>query len=150
MVECSKSYGTDSPLGGGPIVRVGDRTSTFDPDLTYRVSRVAADLARRDGRFKWQRKLMPGGTCEATAYQALGYTAACVCLPLGRYHNMNEGVSTRDSARGRVDAETIALSDFHGLIRLLVELERAMDAPDQSLRSTLNALFDRRRTVLVS
>ena len=34
---------------------------------------------------------MPGGTCEATVYDAYGYTAAAVCIPLGNYHNMDRG-----------------------------------------------------------
>ena len=81
-LENSKSF-AESPIGSGPIVRVGDRTSTFDPDLTYRIGRIAADITAADSTFRWQRKLMPGGTCEASAYQAYGYTATCLCLPLG-------------------------------------------------------------------
>ena len=60
-LENSKSF-AESPLGGGPIVRVGDATSTFDPALTYAVGQVARRLAGEDNTFKWQRKLMPGGT----------------------------------------------------------------------------------------
>src|SRR5262249_28784735 len=104
-LENSKSF-SESPIGAGPIVRVGDRTSTFDPDLTFRISKIAEQLAARDASFKWQRKLMPGGTCEASAYQSYGFISTCVCLPLGNYHNMNE-------ATGKIDAETISLSDFY-------------------------------------
>jgi endoglucanase len=141
-LENSKSF-AESPMGGGPIVRVGDRTSTFDPALTYAASRVAGALAAADRTFQWQRRLMPGGTCEATAYQALGFTATCLCLPLGNYHNMNE-------QRHRIDREVIALTDFHGLVRLLVELCHRLDAdPEQaSLPDRLDRLFTERASLL--
>lgn len=141
-LENSKSF-AESPIGGGPIVRVGDFTSTFDPDLTYRISRIAGDLAKDDPTFKWQRKLMTGGTCEASAYQSYGYTATCLCLPLGNYHNMNEGT-------GRIDRETISLGDFDGLVRLLIataeKLDDAKAAP--SLKTRLEALFMQKRALV--
>lgn len=134
-LECSKSF-ADSPIGGGPIVRVGDRTSTFDPRLTYWVAQVAGQLAADDPSFRWQRRLMPGGTCEATAYQALGLSATCVCLPLGNYHNMHE-------KSGRLAAEVISLSDYDALVRLLVAIGKAPSATylDAPLRKRLHALF---------
>ena len=142
-LENSKSF-PESPIGDGPIVRVGDRTSTFDPDLTYRVGKVAEAIAAQDASFKWQRKLMPGGTCEASAYQALGFIATCLCLPLGNYHNMDE-------QRGRIAAETIALSDYHGLIRLLVAIGCDLDTPRAApLAVRLDKLFEQRRDVLSS
>lgn len=142
VLENSKSF-ADSPLGGGPIVRVGDRTSTFDPDLTYRVGLVAAHLAEQDEAFRWQRKLMPGGTCEASAYQALGYSATCVCLPLLNYHNMNERT-------GRIDSECIDLDDYDGMVRLLVALGEGLDAKGYAtpLKQTLNARYRQGRKVL--
>ena len=143
-LECSKSFAHDSPIGGGPIVRVGDRTSTFDPGLTYRLCQVAKQIAAADTTFKWQRRLMPGGTCEATAYQTYGYTATCLCLPLGNYHNM-------DDAKGCIGPETISLADFHGLVRLLVAIGHSLDdtAQDANLRVRLDALFAQRRRLLV-
>lgn len=141
-LENSKSF-DESPIGGGPIVRVGDYTSTFDPDLTYRIGRVAADLAAEDETFTWQRKLMPGGTCEASAYQAYGYKATCLCLPLGNYHNMNEETAS-------IDREVISLRDFDGLARLLVACGSALDQPDNrpALRQRLDGLFKQRRRLV--
>jgi endoglucanase len=138
-LECSKSF-ADSPIGGGPIVRVGDRTSTFDPELTYQVGRVAAGIAAGDGGFKWQRCLMPGGTCEATAYQAFGYAATCLCLPLGNYHNMNE-------SKGKIDSEWVSVSDFEGLVRLLVAIARDWGgvSAGSGLRVRLAGLLKSRR-----
>ncbi|MEM9913828.1 MAG: hypothetical protein AAF911_02585 [Planctomycetota bacterium] len=151
-LENSKSF-AESPLGGGPIVRVGDRTSTFDPELTYAVAQVAQALAAKDASpapasnaksFRWQRKLMPGGTCEASAYQALGYTATCVCLPLGNYHNMNE-------ARTRIEREVIDLADFHGLVQLLIAIGRTLDDPQATvpLTARLDQLYRDHRSLLV-
>ena len=144
-LENSKSF-AESPLGGGPIVRVGDATSTFDPALTFAVGQVAKRLADHDdggGAFKWQRKLMPGGTCEASAYQALGHTATCVCLPLGNYHNMNDDT-------GRIDHEVIHLDDFHGFVHLLIALGHTLDNPDATppLTTRLASLFDRHQHLL--
>ncbi len=164
-LETSKSF-VDSPIGAGPIVRVGDRTSSFDPDLTYRVGQLAQSIQEKDPDFNWQRKLMPGGTCEATAYQALGYTATCLCLPLGNYHNMNadppgrtpRSASTKPSGsapakRSRgvcIDSEVISLSDYHGLVRLLIEAGRSLDDRSASplLKDRLNRLFAHRRGLL--
>lgn len=142
VLENSKSF-ADSPIGGGPIVRVGDRTSTFDPDLTYRLSRIMDDLMQHDPDFRGQRKLMPGGTCEASAFQAFGYVAACICLPLGNYHNMNE-------VNSKIDREFISTADFDGLVTLLVESARRLDRPAAAppLRKRLDDLFRRRRSVL--
>lgn len=137
-IENSKSF-PESPIGAGPIVRVGDFTSTFDPDLTYRAGRIAADLAKTDPAFKYQRKLMPGGTCEASAYQCYGYTATCLCLPLGNYHNMNE-------AAGKIDAETISLADYHGMIRLLARIGMGLDNKQTSppLKARMEKLLKER------
>ncbi len=118
VLENSKSF-AESPIGGGPIVRVGDSVSTFDPELTYRIALIAQQTAKRDASFKWQRKLMPGGVCEASAFQAYGYTSACVCLPLGNYHNMNERT-------GRIGPETISVADFHALTKLLAAAARSL------------------------
>jgi endoglucanase len=115
--------------------------STFDPDLTFRVGLIAQQLASRDSSFKYQRKLMPGGVCEASAYQVYGYRATCVCLALGNYHNMDE-------QRRRIAPEFISLDDYHNLIRLLVEVGKSLDDQTVSGRSRLDKLFDSRRALI--
>lgn len=108
-IEASQAL-PEAPQGAGPILRVGDRTSVFDDGLTRWLARVAARLETERGkRFRWQRRLMDGGTCESTAYQLYGYRCAGLCLPLGNYHNM--------SKRGRIAAENVRLSDLVGLVR---------------------------------
>jgi len=133
-IEASRAL-SDAPQGAGPILRVGDRTSVFDDPLSRWLARVAADL-ERGGRFRFQRKLMDGGTCESTAYQLFGYRCAGLCLPLGNYHNMSE--------RGRIAVETIRLSDLIGLVRFFEGLVRAEDdAPRAGRADPLRARLDR-------
>ncbi len=153
-LENSKSF-AESPIGAGPIVRVGDRTSTFDPAMLLRMSQIAEQLQTHDKTFRFQRKLMAGGTCEASAFAAYGFQAACMCLPLGNYHNMNED-------KGKIDAEVIAMSDFHQLVDLLVAMGTGFDEPTGhggkgkggaggaggNLRSRLDGLFESRRELL--
>ncbi|MEX2216854.1 MAG: hypothetical protein WD768_22265 [Phycisphaeraceae bacterium] len=141
-LENSKSF-AESPIGGGPIVRVGDRTSTFDPDLTYRIGKVAEALAAEDNSFQWQRKLMVGGTCEASAYQTYGHTATCICLPLGNYHNMNE-------TKRKIDSEVISLRDYDNLVKLLATIGTRLHDPGKAppLKVRLEKLFESRRALL--
>lgn len=122
-LENSRSF-AESPIGAGPIVRVGDRISTFHPGLTAAVAKVAEACASADAAFRWQRKLMPGGACEASAFQTYGYEATCVCLPLGNYHNMADldRVQAGDAAAvagAKVGREFVSLSDYKGMIALL-------------------------------
>ncbi|HEY6170113.1 MAG TPA: M20/M25/M40 family metallo-hydrolase [Verrucomicrobiae bacterium] len=105
-------------MGAGVIVRVGDRTSIFDSDATRFLTEVAAGIQRRDSRFQFQRALMSGGTCEATAYQEYGYQTAAVCVALGNYHNCAPG--------HRIAAEFVCADDLVGMQRLLAETARSM------------------------
>jgi len=117
-LENSKAQ-PEAPVGAGPVVRVGDRISVFDPALTLAVGQVAEALAKEDPAFQWQRKLMQGGACESTAFALWGYQAAALCLPLGNYHN-------QDEAQKKIAPEFIAMEDYLGLVRLLVELGRKL------------------------
>ena len=107
-------------MGRGVILRVGDHTSIFDSDGTRFLSEVAQTLATKDKAFQFQRALMSGGTCEATAYQEFGYQTAAVCVALGNYHNCAPGK--------RIAAEFVSVSDACGMVRLLEEASRQMSA----------------------
>lgn len=145
VVVLENSKASDhAPQGAGPVVRVGDATSTFDPQLTGAAARAGQSVTAADPAFRWQRRLMTGGTCEASAYAVFGLAATCVCLPLGNYHNMDE-------TKGRVAREFIALDDFHGMVRLLAALGAGTggaDATGASLAGRLNTLFAARSHVL--
>src|SRR5207247_9680835 len=74
-------------VGEGVILRVGDRTSIFDSEAMRFLTEAAALLQTKRKGFKFQRGLMSGGTCEATAYQEFGFQTAAICVALGNYHN---------------------------------------------------------------
>jgi len=105
-------------MRAGVIIRVGDKSSVFDPEVTRFLCEAANDLVKRDGRFHFQRALMSGGTCEATAYQELGYQTGAVCVALGNYHNCSE--------REQIRAEYVSVSDAQSMVRLLMEAARRM------------------------
>ena len=136
-LEASRAF-PHAPQGAGPIVRVGDRSSVFDDGLTRWLVRVAERLAAsRRGGFRWQRRLMDGGSCEATAYQQLGFRSAALCVALGNYHNV--------TTRGRIGAESIRLSDLVGLVRLLEALVlRDGERPAAGARDPLALALARR------
>ncbi|MGQ0722816.1 MAG: hypothetical protein ACT4PE_14795 [Candidatus Eiseniibacteriota bacterium] len=158
-LETSRALG-HAPPGNGVIVRVGDATSVFDPTLAEVMCAAARQLAAADPGFRWQRKLMDGGTCEASAFCAAGYRAGGLALPLENYHNM-KGL---DGGAKGIGPERIRESDFLSEVRLLVRLaegsarlldsERAaaawlrpaMDRADEALRAApLAATSGRRR-----
>lgn len=101
-------------MGAGVILRVGDRASIFNSDATRFLAEVAADTRRR--RFRFQRALMSGGTCEATAYQEAGYQSAAVCVALGNYHNAGPNHQVR--------AEYVSVADCMNMVTLLEQAAR--------------------------
>ena len=133
-LETSRSF-PESPIGGGPILRVGDKTSVFGPDITNAVS----EIMNAQKKLTWQRKLMPGGTCESTAFCEYGYLSTCLCLALGNYHNMKDidGVLQKNKP-AKVAPEFISVNDFHGLVEMLKIICRDLDKPRKaSLRRSL-------------
>ena len=145
-VECSKAV-TGVALGAGPVLRVGDRASVFTPAATAYCQIVAEQLAAEDKNFKFQRKLMDGGTCESTAYCHYGYEATGICLALGNYHNM-------DTDRKKIGPEFIDLRDFENLVKWFVELARSpskmkFDGTHPGLGKRLDALLKLHRGRLV-
>lgn len=160
-LENSRSF-PESPIHGGPIVRVGDRVSVFSPELTAAVAKVAETISGGPAtpkasqknsempKWRWQRKLMAGGACEASVFCAYGYTSTCVCLPLGNYHNMaNLGEVQAGTYQGtpRVGREHIGLDDYHAMIDLLVACGRDLPATS-GFSERLEKLWTGRRFVL--
>lgn len=164
-LENSRAF-ADSPVGGGPIVRVGDRLSIFSPRLTAAIAtraekvmgraatpRASEKDAQMPGR-PWQRKLMAGGACEASVFSAYGYDSTCLCLPLGNYHNMADlaamqaGTYERESlGPPRIAPEFISVDDFHGLVDLLVGIGRSLPAEDPHV-ARFEKLYEDRGFVL--
>ncbi|MDD5687844.1 MAG: M20/M25/M40 family metallo-hydrolase [Elusimicrobia bacterium] len=112
-LETSKALPV-APIHGGVIIRVGDKQSIFHPGITAFLVYVAQQLKLEKSSFKYNRKLMDGGTCEGTAYQDL-YKTGALCIPLGNYHN-------RNNEKNRIDEEYVAIDDLENMVRLLVEV----------------------------
>ncbi|MFM7134116.1 MAG: hypothetical protein ACKO0W_07355 [Planctomycetota bacterium] len=150
-LENSRSFPHDSPIGAGPIVRVGDRLSVFTPELTNRIGDIAAAHAKDTPGFRFQRKLMPGGACEATAFASFGIASTCVCLPLGNYHNMQDidGVAA-GKAKAKVGREFISTDDFHWLVELLEVVARRLDDPTVAAghRALMDMLWSRHAKIV--
>ncbi len=141
-IEASKAQPA-ARVGDGVVIRVGDKARTFNESLTAHISDVAAGLAGTKRNFRFIRQLMPGGTCESTAYCAFGHLAAALCVPLGNYHNQHP--------RGRIAAEFIDEGDFDCLVELLVGLASDNRTPadtDADLRTRLDGLFSSQRKAL--
>jgi endoglucanase len=94
-------------IGAGPIIRVGDRISVFDPATTEYFVKLAKSRSQPH-----QRCLMAGGTCEGTAFRTYGYRSGALCIALGNYHNR--------APDDRIETEYVSLSDMIGLIELCV------------------------------
>ena len=96
-------------MGLGPIVRVGDKTSVFDQEVT-------AELLAAGGAagIEIQRCLMSGGSCEATAFRLYGVRCGALCVALGNYHNCGPNES--------IEAEYVSLRDVQGLVDLCLQL----------------------------
>lgn len=111
-IETSKAL-PGVALGGGPVIRLGDRTSMFHHKMVLYMDTVAREVQKKDRRFVYQRRIMDGGTCEATPYQLKGHVTGGVAVPLRNYHNQ---------AATRIGPETIHLRDVQGAVQFLVAL----------------------------
>ena len=110
-IECS-SCRAGAPLGAGPVIRVGDRISVFDPVLSAGLEAIAkGEVAGSEKpRLAYQRKLMDGGACEATVLAMAGFQVGAVALPLDHYHNWG---------KKRLRPEAIDIDDALALVNLL-------------------------------
>lgn len=99
-------------IGHGPVVRVGDRTTVFDPLATQFLQDVAGQCREKSRMFRYQRCLMDGGSCEATVFAGFGYRVAGLCLALGNYHNIGKDLRPRP--------EYVSVDDLAQLVELAV------------------------------
>lgn len=142
-IETSREL-PNARIGDGPILRIGDRSTVFDRELSNRIGR-AADAAS----LAHQRKLMDGGACEATAFGAHGYQATGLCLALGNWHNRGnlDRVEAGETSAAVPMLEEISIDDFHGLVDLLLLAATAVDVADP-LEASLEALYESNRHYL--
>ncbi|HEX7043756.1 MAG TPA: hypothetical protein VF203_03985 [Burkholderiales bacterium] len=101
-------------IGKGPVVRLGDRRTVFDPGALNVLTQVA--VRTLPGRH--QRRIMDGGTCEATAATVFGLRAIGISVPLGNYHNQGYEGGPDCRGPGGPAPEFVHLADVEGLIAL--------------------------------
>jgi endoglucanase len=142
-IETSREL-PNARIGDGPIIRIGDRATVFDRELSNMVC-----LAAEDGEIRHQRKLMDGGGCEATAFGTYGYQATGLCLALGNWHNRGnlDLVEQGDREAAVPMLEEISIEDFHGLVDLLLVAASGVDGEDPRMRS-LDRLYESNRHYL--
>jgi len=144
-IECSAMQ-PFARQGDGVILRVGDRTSIFNSQLMYWMTTEAQKLAEDDRRFKYQRALMPGGSCEGTVFDAYGYTTGAACVALGNYHNM-------DREKKRIGPEYVDVNDWNSMVSLFVQLAKKSHEFESGmplLKKRLEKRFNALRRHLVS
>lgn len=118
VVSVEASNSRYAPAGAGIVVRSGDYHNTFSNEAE-RYLRVAQERLADHG-IATQRRLLPGGTCEASAFVRLGWSATGIALPNTGYHNAGAG--------GRLVAEMIRIEDLLSGIALSVEAAVAAGA----------------------
>ncbi len=107
-------------IGKGPVVRLGDKFGVFEP----RALRVLTQVAAQVLPGAHQKRVMDGGTCEATAAVCAGMTAIGISVPLGNYHNQSlEGGPDAAPHMGPAP-EFVHLGDVAGLLKLCEGLMR--------------------------
>jgi len=140
-------------IGRGPVIRLGDRRTVFDPDAL----RVLTDVAEQLLPGQHQRRVMDGGTCEATAATAWQLPAIGISIPLGNYHNermdpvSHRAPAGKNSRRGGPAPEIVHLDDIAGLLKLchgLMQPGLAWCDPWHRLRDALRANLRRYQPLL--
>jgi len=100
--------------GSGPIIRTGDRASTFDNSGEIILLSSVKELMNEEKNFKFQRQLMNLGGCEATAFSAFGYKVTGISLPLINWHNANQD--------GNVEPERISITDYQNALNIMTKV----------------------------
>ena len=113
-VEASRAL-PDAQAGRGIVVRAGDFHNTFSNEAE-RYLRVGRERLAERG-IPTQRALLVGGTCEASSFVRLGWTATGMALPNENYHNA--------APNGGFAPEIVRLSDLMSGVVLAIEASLA-------------------------
>jgi len=138
-VEASRAL-PGAEAGGGIVVRAGDFHNTFSNEAE-RYLRVARERLAERG-IRTQRALLVGGTCEASSFVRLGWTATALALPNVNYHNAGSD--------GGFAPEIVRLTDVLSGIALGIEASLAAgeDAEESwwpDVRATPDVIRERLR-----
>jgi putative aminopeptidase FrvX len=145
-LEASRTL-PNAHVGKGPVVRLGDRRTIFDSAYLQVLTQVAEKIL--PGQY--QRRIMDGGSCEATATTAWGLPTIGITLPLGNYHNQGfEGGMDCRQPEGPAP-EFVNLDDIEGELKLcrgLLQNSLAWHDPWDSVRHRLNKLSSKYNKLL--
>lgn len=94
---------------GGPVIRVGDRLSSFTNDAVG-----ALEATAKEHDIGCQRLLLDRGACEASAVMAHGLPACGISLLLENYHNCGPGTT--------IMPEKIEVEDVVRTVKLVLSL----------------------------
>lgn len=116
-LEASRTL-PSAEIGKGPVVRLGDRRTVFNADAL----KVLSDVAEKVLPEKHQKRIMDGGSCEATAATIYGLITIGITLPLGNYHN--QGLEGGPDCRGKAGPapEFINIDDLDAELKLCLAL----------------------------
>jgi putative aminopeptidase FrvX len=105
-------------IGKGPVVRLGDKSTVFHSGYIH----VFEGLAREFLPGRHQRRVMDGGSCEATAATAYGIPCVGISVPLGNYHNQSFQGGPDSRHPDGPSPEFVHLDDINGLLDLCLAL----------------------------
>jgi putative aminopeptidase FrvX len=139
VLECSSASHAKVVIGEGPVIRVGDWQSSYDPTIDRWVADVAQSMeGKRRGGFRYQREILTGGRCEACMYIASGYRTGGIALPLGNYHN---------HGRTGPAAEYVSISDYDGMVDLMCGLAGTSLPGKDYLRKRVRPIYKNYRSL---
>lgn len=139
-------------IGKGPVIRLGDRNTPFDPASI----RIFQELAEKKFKGKYQRRIMDGGTCEGSVSIAHGFPTIGISVPLGNYHNQSLEGGPDSRGKDGPAPEFIHQKDIEGLLflcELLVQNKFSWKNPWQnqlkkfqaSKKAYLNLIYPKKR-----
>ncbi|MDH5648292.1 MAG: hypothetical protein OEY67_01445 [Gammaproteobacteria bacterium] len=145
-LEASRTL-PNAEIGKGPIVRLGDRRTVFQANGL----KLLADIADKVLPGRHQKRIMDGGSCEATAATAFGIPAIGISLPLGNYHNQGLEGGPDCPKSGGPAPEFVHMDDIAGELKLCLALMRlglAWDDPWEKQKEQLKKNFRRYQRLL--
>jgi len=140
-VETSNAVG-EIKQGAGPVIRLGDRLSVFTPEIIYFMDACAENLKKKNPSFKYQRRIMDGGMCEATPFVNHGYMAGGISYPLVNYHNMENPLPDKPD---RIAAEQLHLDDLYSGILLMYEMVERLSELKKDMQVYAKNMQDRNK-----
>ena len=115
--------------GGGPIIRTGDASYTFNAEAEQILIMGRENILKEDSEFRCQRQLMSAGSCEASAFAVNGYRTTGIAFALGNWHNATTSIMDE---KGDVGEEYVSMQEFEGGVRLIESAARSVSVRHDS------------------